>query len=60
MTEAADDAPGAAAAIDQLAYVVFIHILREELAAGRVRGPLEALSDEAYNALYRDHFGVEL
>ncbi len=45
MTEAADDAPGAAAAIDQLAYVVFIHILREELAAGRVRGPLEALSD---------------
>ena len=45
LTEASDDAPGAAAAVDQLAYVVFIHILREELAAGRVRGPLEALSD---------------
>ena len=45
LTEATDEAPGAVAAIDQLAYVVFIHILREELAAGRVRGPLEALSD---------------
>jgi AraC-like DNA-binding protein len=44
MTEAADDAPGSAAAIDQLAYVVFIHILRQELAAGHVRGPLQALS----------------
>ena len=44
MTEAADNAPGSAAAIDQLAYVVFIYILRQELAAGRVRGPLEALA----------------
>ena len=45
MSEAANKAPGCEAAIDQLAYVVFIHLVREQLARGLVKGPLSALSD---------------
>ena len=45
MSEAARHAPGCDAAIDQLAYVVFIHLLREQLARGIIKGPLEALTD---------------
>ena len=45
MSEAARQAPGCDAAIDQLAYVVFIHVLREQLARGVIKGPLEALTD---------------
>jgi AraC-like DNA-binding protein len=45
MSEAATQAPGCDAAIDQLAYVVFIHVLREQLARGAIRGPLRALAD---------------
>ena len=45
MSEAANQAPGYEAAIDQLAYVVFIHLVREQLARGLVRGPLKALAD---------------
>lgn len=45
MSEASRQAPGCDAAIDRLAYVVFIHVLREQLARGHIKGPLEALSD---------------
>jgi AraC family transcriptional activator of mtrCDE len=45
MNEAAVQAPGCEAAIDQLAYVVFIHLIREQLSRGRVKGPLLALAD---------------
>ncbi len=45
MNEAANKAPGCEAAIDQLAYVVFIHVIREQLARGQVKGPLKALAD---------------
>ena len=45
MSEAASQAPGCDAAIDQLAYVVFIHVLREQLARGAIQGPLLALAD---------------
>ena len=54
MTEAAGDAPGRDAAIDQLAYVVFIHILREQIRRGEVRGPLEALTDPAIGPVLND------
>ncbi len=45
MSEAANQAPGCEAAIDQLAYVVFIHVIREQLARGLVKGALLALAD---------------
>ncbi len=45
MSEAAAQEPGCDAAIDQLAYVVFIHLIRDQLARGTIKGPLEALSD---------------
>lgn len=45
MGEALDDELGADAAIDRLAYVVFIHILREQITKGHLRGPLGALAD---------------
>ncbi len=45
MSEASRQAPGCDAAIDRLAYVIFIHVLREQLARGHIKGPLEALSD---------------
>jgi AraC-like DNA-binding protein len=45
MSEAAGQAPGCDAAIDQLAYVVFIHLLREQLARGAIKGPLLGLAD---------------
>ena len=45
MSEAATQAPGCDAAIDQLAYVVFIHLLREQLARGAIKGPLLGLAD---------------
>lgn len=42
--------------IDQLAYVVFVHILREQLANGGLRGPLAALSDPRLGpVLHRIH-----
>jgi transcriptional regulator GlxA family with amidase domain len=45
MSEAAKQAPGCDAAINQLAYVVFIHIIREQLARGLIKGPLQAMAD---------------
>lgn len=63
MSEAAAEAPGCDAAIDQLAYVVFIHVVREQLARGVVKGPLEALSDErlgpVLNRIHADPGGID-
>ena len=63
MSEAATQAPGCDAAIDQLAYVVFIHVLREQLLRGRIKGPLEALSDArlgpVLNRIHADPGAIE-
>lgn len=45
MSEAVNSEPGADAVIDRLAYVVFIHILREQIGKRVLRGPLGALGD---------------
>jgi AraC-like DNA-binding protein len=45
INECATNAPGADFAIDQLAYVVFVHMLRKQMASGTLRGPLGALAD---------------
>ena len=45
LSEAASVAPGVDAAIDRLAYVVFIHVLRDQIASGTVSGPLLGLAD---------------
>jgi AraC family transcriptional activator of mtrCDE len=45
INECATDAPGVDFTIDQLAYVVFVHMLREQIASGVLRGPLSALTD---------------
>ncbi|HIG42524.1 MAG: AraC family transcriptional regulator [bacterium] len=45
INECATESPGVGFAIDQLAYVVFVHMLREQIASGRLQGPLGALSD---------------
>ena len=45
INECATDALGADFAIDQLAYVVFVHMLREQIASGALQGPLSALTD---------------
>ena len=39
------NSPGAEFVIDQLAYVVFVHMLREQISSGSLEGPLGALSD---------------
>lgn len=62
MNEAANKAPGCEAAIDQLAYVVFIHLIREQLARGQVKGPLKALADvrlgPILNRMHTDPGGI--
>ena len=45
INECTTASPGVEFAIDQLAYVVFVHMLREQIASGRLQGPLGALSD---------------
>jgi len=45
MREAAEQTLGSDIAIDLLAELVFIHVLRTELAAGRLRGIMSALAD---------------
>lgn len=46
MAEAESEALGADRAVDDLAGVVFIHILREQVERGTLKGPLGAMSDE--------------
>ena len=45
INECARDSLGVDFAIDQLAHVVFIHMLREQIAAGTLTGPMQALTD---------------
>lgn len=45
INESATEALGVDFVIDQLAYVVFVHMLREQIASGVLQGPLGALSD---------------
>ena len=45
INECAADTLGVDFAIDQLAYVVFVHMLREQIASGALHGPLAALTD---------------
>lgn len=45
MREAADDAPGSELAIDRYAELVFIQILRTQMAAGDLKGVIGALAD---------------
>ncbi len=45
INECARDSLGVDFAIDQLAYVVFVHMLREQIAAGALTGPMKALTD---------------
>ncbi len=62
LSEAANVAPGADAAIDRLAYVVFIHVLRDQIAKGAVGGPLLGLADArigpVLNRIHADPGGV--
>ncbi len=63
MSEASRQAPGCDVAIDRLAYVVFIHVLREQLARGLIKGPVEALSDArlgpVLNRIHADPGAIE-
>jgi len=63
MSEAARQAPGCDVAIDRLAYVVFIHVLREQLARGRIKGPVAALADArlgpVLNRIHADPGAIE-
>ncbi len=45
LSEASGGAPGSEAVIDRLAYVVFVHVLRDQMEKGQIKGPLEALAD---------------
>ena len=61
MSEAGNEELGCDAAIDQLAYVVFIHVLRVEIRRGTLRGPIAALADPrigpVLNAIHDDPGG---
>ena len=58
MSEAGREALGCDAVIDQLAYVVFIHVLRSEIERGTLGGPIAALADPqigpVLNAIHAD------
>ena len=55
-SEAGNEDLGCDAAIDQLAYVVFIHLLRAEIRRGSLRGPIAALADARIGpVLHRIH-----
>ena len=56
MSEAGNENLGCDAAIDQLAYVVFIHVLRAEIQRGSLSGPIAALADARIGpVLHRIH-----
>lgn len=56
------EAPGADAAVNQLAYVLFVHVLRSQMDEGLTQGLLRALADarigRALNRIHSD-FGVD-
>ena len=53
MGEAGSEELGCDAAIDQLAYVVFIHVLRGEIQRGTLSGPIAALADPRIGPVLR-------